>query len=89
MALVRSTTSGSRTGTFHRTGSLLAGLAIGAAGGAGAAPALAKTEARGRVTFRLDRPGLWLCRTPLIRPVAGRHGEWESVFTTVTVHVEP
>ena len=70
-------------------GKPLAGLAIGAVAGAGAAPALAKTDAQGRVTFRLDRPGPWLFRATLIRPVAGRHGEWESVFTTVTVHVEP
>jgi uncharacterized GH25 family protein len=70
-------------------GKPLAGLAVGAVAGAGAKPALATTDAQGRVTFRLDRPGPWLFRATLIQPVAGRHGEWESVFTTVTVHVEP
>ena len=71
------------------SGKPLTGLAVGAVAGAGATPALAKTDAQGRVRFRLDRPGPWLFRATLIRPVAGRPGEWESVFTTVTVHVEP
>jgi hypothetical protein len=70
-------------------GTPIADLAVGAVAAVSAKPALVKTDAEGRVTFRLDRPGPWLFRTTLIRPVAGRPGEWESVFTTVTVDVKP
>jgi uncharacterized GH25 family protein len=70
-------------------GKPIADLAVGAVAAASAKPLLVKTDAEGRVTFRLDRSGPWLFRATLIRPVAGRHGEWESVFTTVTVDVTP
>ena len=70
-------------------GKPLADLAVGAVAAAGGTPTLARTDAEGRVTFRLDRPGPWLFRATLIRPAAGRRGEWESVFTTVTVSVRP
>jgi uncharacterized GH25 family protein len=66
-----------------------ADVAVGAVGGRGAVSALVKTDAHGTVTFRLDSPGPWLFRATLIRPAAGRPGEWDSVFTTVTVSVEP
>jgi len=70
-------------------GKPLADLAVGAVAGAGGTPTLARTDAEGRVTFRLDRPGPWLFRATLIRPAAARRGEWESLFTTVTVSVRP
>ena len=66
-----------------------ADVAVGAVGGRGAASTLAKTDALGAVKFRLDSPGPWLLRATLIRPVADRPGEWDSVFTTLTVNVEP
>jgi len=69
-------------------GKPIADVAVGAVAAASAKPVLVKTDAEGRVTFRLDRPGAWLFRATLIRPVAGRGGEWESVFTTVTVDVK-
>jgi uncharacterized GH25 family protein len=70
-------------------GKPIADLAVGAVAGAPARPVRVKTDAAGRVTFRLDRTGPWLFRATLIRPVAGRQGEWESIFTTVTVDVKP
>jgi len=71
------------------SGKPVADLAVGAVAAASAKPVLVTSNAEGRVTFLLDRPGPWLFRATLIRPVAGRHGEWESVFTTVTVDVKP
>jgi uncharacterized GH25 family protein len=70
-------------------GKPLADLAVGAVAGARATPTLAKTDAQGRVTFRLDRPGPWLFRATLIQPAAERRSEWESVFTTLTADVRP
>lgn len=70
-------------------GQPLADLSVGAVAAAAGKPALVKSDAEGRVKFRLDRPGAWLLRATLIRPVAGRSGEWDSVFTTVTLDVKP
>ncbi len=70
-------------------GKPLADLAVGAVAGAGSTPTLAKTDAQGRVTFRLDRPGPWLSRATLIQPAAERLSEWVSVFTTLTADVRP
>lgn len=65
-----------------------ADLAVGAVA-ASATPVLVTSDAEGRVRFKLDRTGPWLLRATLIRPVAGRRGDWESVFTTLTLHVKP
>ncbi len=70
-------------------GKPLADLAVGAAAAAPAKALLLKTDPEGRVAFRLDRPGPWLLRATLIRPVAGQAGAWESTFTTLTVEVKP
>jgi len=66
----------------------LADQAVGAVA-AGAEPALARTDAEGRVRFALGRAGEWMFRATRIQPVEGRPGEWQSVFTTVTVLVRP
>jgi len=66
----------------------LADQAVGAVA-AGAEPALARTDRDGRVAFRLGRPGAWMFRATRIQPVAGRPGEWQSIFTTATVSVAP
>ena len=65
------------------------GVAVGAVGGTGATSTLTRSDASGAVRFRLDQSGPWLFRATVIRPAQGRPGEWESVFTTVTVSVKP
>jgi len=68
-------------------GKLFAGLAVGAVGAAPAKAALQATDDAGRVSFVVDRPGPWLLRATYLRPATVRTGEWESVFTTLTVEV--
>jgi uncharacterized GH25 family protein len=68
-------------------GKPFAGLAVGAVGAAPAKAALQTTDDAGRVSFVFDRPGPWLLRATYLRPSAVRKGEWESVFTTLTVEV--
>ncbi|MEW6734383.1 MAG: DUF4198 domain-containing protein [Acidobacteriota bacterium] len=48
---------------------------------------ISKTDAQGRVTFRLDRKGRWLLRGTELRKVTQTEVEWESNFTTLTVQV--
>jgi len=48
---------------------------------------LRSTDAKGRVTFQLDRPGRWLARGTQIRRSAVPGIEWESDFTTLTLEV--
>jgi len=67
----------------------VAGHAVGAVPASVTAATLRKTDATGQLAFRLDRSGPWLLRTTLIRPAAGRAGEWDSVFTTLTLDVLP
>lgn len=66
-------------------GKPLAGIAVGAVGASPAEPVLAKTDDEGRVAFSLSKPGPWLIRTTWIRASQARPGEWESVFTTLTL----
>lgn len=68
-------------------GKPLPGLAVGAAAAAPAQPALVRTDGQGRASLTLDRPGPWLLRATLIRPSEARRGEWDSVFTTLTLQV--
>lgn len=63
------------------------GLAVGAAAAAPAKPTLVRTDGQGRASFTLDRPGPWLLRATLIQPSKARPGEWDSVFTTLTLQV--
>ena len=70
-------------------GKPLPDLAVGAVTGSGAAPTLRRTDGEGQVSFRLDRPGPWLFRATLLRPANLRKGEWESIFTTLTLDVQP
>jgi len=69
-------------------GQPLSGLAIGAVGATPAKPSLATTDADGRVSFVLSKPGPWLVRATRIVPSQARPGEWDSVFTTLTVEVK-
>lgn len=68
-------------------GQPLPDLAVGAAAASPAKPALARTDAQGRARFKLDRSGPWLLRATLIRSSEARKGEWDSVFTTLTLNV--
>ncbi len=74
---------------LRRNGEPLAGVAVGAVAGAGATPMLVKTDGQGVVRFQLDHSGPWLFRATVIRAAPGRPGEWDSVFTTVTLSVAP
>jgi uncharacterized GH25 family protein len=46
-----------------------------------------KTDAQGRVTFRLARRGKWLLRGTELRASTKPETEWESDFTTLTIEV--
>lgn len=66
-------------------GQPLSELAVGAVAAAPAKPTLAKTDGEGRVAFVLSKAGPWLIRATLIRSSTARPGEWDSVFSTLTV----
>jgi hypothetical protein len=71
-----------------KDGRPLAGLPVAAERGVGDARqrSFATSDAAGRVTFRIDRPGPWLfAATELREKGAG----WESDFTTLTLVVAP
>jgi uncharacterized GH25 family protein len=46
-----------------------------------------KTDANGRVVFKLDKVGRWLLRGTDLRPSSKPNLEWESNFTTLTIEV--
>lgn len=48
-----------------------------------------KTDADGRVTFRLGKEGRWLLRGTDIRKSSQPETDWESDFTTLTLEVKP
>jgi uncharacterized GH25 family protein len=47
-----------------------------------------KTDNQGRVTFRLAKSGRWLLRSTELRQSNQANVEWESDFTTLTIHVK-
>ena len=67
----------------------LPGLAVGAVSAAPAKPAVATTDAEGRVSFVLSKAGTWLVRATRIVASETRPGEWDSVFTTLTLEARP
>lgn len=70
-------------------GKPLSGLSVGSVGDGKGPGSLQRTDADGRVSVVLDRPGPWLIRATLIRPAGGADGQWNSHFTTLTVEVRP
>jgi uncharacterized GH25 family protein len=46
-----------------------------------------RTDAAGRATVRLDRPGRWLLAGTYLRRVSRSDADWESDFTTLTLQV--
>jgi uncharacterized GH25 family protein len=50
----------------------------------------ARTDARGRVTLRLDRPGLWLVKAVQMIPAPPDAGaDWESFWASLTFSLPP
>jgi hypothetical protein len=44
-----------------------------------------RTDAKGEVTFKLDKPGMWLISTvSMHRAPAGQDAEWESIWSSLT-----
>jgi uncharacterized GH25 family protein len=52
-------------------------------------PIMRSTDGNGRAVFTLDRPGPWLLRGTLIEPSSSPDADWQSLFATLTVRVEP
>ena len=71
-------------------GQPLAGVQVGA-GYAGVHghnyPVWVKTDAEGRATIPLDRPGAWFVRTLHMIPASSPDADWESWFSTLTFAV--
>lgn len=68
-----------------KRGKPLPGLAV-AATAPGAERRIVTTDAHGRASVALDRPGPWLLAGTEIRP---KGDAWESDFTTLTLEVRP
>jgi uncharacterized GH25 family protein len=56
---------------------------------AGGAAVLRRTDAEGRVAFSLDKAGPWLFRVTVIEPATLPDADWQSQFSTLTLHVAP
>ena len=68
-------------------GSPLAGFALNAVSAGEEKGETKKTDNEGRVHFRLNKAGPWLFRGTDIRKSTGAEADWESDFTTMTLHV--
>jgi uncharacterized GH25 family protein len=68
-----------------KSGRPLPGFALAAAA-PGAERRLSTTDAEGRASVLLDRPGPWLLAGTELRP---RGDAWESDFTTLTLELRP
>jgi len=68
-------------------GKPISGLSVGSVGSGPGRGSLRKTDAEGRVSVVLDRPGPWLLRATLIRAAGSGEGQWNSHFTTLTLEV--
>lgn len=70
-------------------GQPLANFPVGFVGENGAKSVLQTTNAEGKTTFALPKPGRYLLRGTLLKPVQTDSLEWQSNFTTLTVEVRP
>lgn len=53
-------------------------------------PMLARTDAEGRATFRLERAGRWLIGSVHMREApSGARADWESLWASLTFHHQP
>jgi uncharacterized GH25 family protein len=66
----------------------VAGFPVGVVPAAPGKARLVATDAEGRLSLSLDQAGPWLLRATRLVPSAARPGEWESVFTTLTLEVK-
>lgn len=71
-----------------KNGAPLAGVSVGTVSAGDAKGKIQKTDAEGRATFRLDRRGHWLIRVTELRKSSQTGIDWESDFTTLTLHVD-
>jgi uncharacterized GH25 family protein len=70
-----------------KDGAPLAGFSLNAVAANQAKGETRQTDAEGRVTFRLEKPGAWLLRGTDIRKSAKPDTDWESHFVTLTLEV--
>ncbi len=68
-------------------GEALAGLQVSAVCETEGSPAVATSDADGRLTLTFDRPGRWLLRGTHLRRSDKAEADWESDFTTLTLEV--
>jgi uncharacterized GH25 family protein len=68
-----------------RNGTPLANFSLGIIREGNTLPRFKTTDAAGRATFRLARPGKWLLRGTDLRQSTKPDTEWESDFTTLTI----
>ena len=68
-----------------RDGAPLAGLSVNAVAANESKGETRQTDADGRVTFRLNKPGPWLLRGTDIRKSSKPDTDWESHFVTLTL----
>ena len=71
-----------------RNGVPLAAFSLNAVAAREAKGETRKTDADGRATFRLDKPGAWLLRGTDIRKSDKPETDWESHFATLTLAVQ-
>ena len=70
-----------------KDGAPLAGFSLNAVAANQAKGETRQTDAEGRVTFRLEKPGAWLLRGTDIRKSSKPDTDWESHFVTLTLEV--
>ena len=70
-----------------KNGAPLQSLSVGIVREGDSKGRIQKTDAEGRVTFRLDREGRWLVRGTELRKASQAALDWESDFTTLTFRV--
>jgi len=72
-----------------RAGRPLAGFVLSAVSVGSRSPIMRTTAADGGVAFEASRPGPWLLRGTLIEESAAPEADWQSLFTTLTIAVQP
>lgn len=70
-----------------KDGAPVQGFALGIVHEGGPTGKIEKTDSQGQVSFRLDRTGRWLLRGTDLRKASQAGADWESDFTTLTIHV--
>ena len=70
-----------------RGGQPVSGFSVGLVRQGDAHGTLKTTDADGRASFQLAKPGFWLLRATDVRRSSKTEGEWESDFTTLTFEV--